>query len=285
MSPNPANPLIVQSKGTDRFRIVCGFKRMVALASLQQSTCQAFVIEDTRPRLDLLLMAIEENQSAPLNPIELSIVLNKLHVEFKIDENDIIHNYLPLLGYGQNPRVLELYSGLYDLPPEWQDALMADQVPLDIAQVILSQSDEGRAKIWALFHALRLGKNRQREFWGLLIDISRIHDMTIVQLIDSQPLQAILSENLTPSQKSERVKQWLWEKRYPRYSAVRASYEKILHDARLPQHVRIQAPPYFEDESYSVTFAFSGESNFAERIRVLQRLLSEGVVKKLKKLI
>ncbi|MBN1559276.1 ParB N-terminal domain-containing protein [candidate division KSB1 bacterium] len=277
------NPLIVQVKGADVFRIVCGFKRLAALVALQLPSCPAFVINDAHPRVDLLLMAIEENGSGQLNPIELSVVLDKLQHEFKINEHDIIHTYLPMLGYGPNPRVLQLYCGLHELPPEWQSALVADQVPLDLAGEILQQSDHDQIKIWSLFQALHLSKNRGRELWRLLADIARMHDLTIAQAIDSQPVQDILNEKMTPSQKSERLKQWLWEKRYPRYSAVRATYEKILHDARLG-HIRIQAPPYFEGDSYSVTFSFAGEGDFAETVAHLQRLMSDGVVEKLSKL-
>lgn len=276
------HPVILQAKGADAYRIVCGFKRLAALASLGWPTCQALVIEETEPRVELFCMAVLENQSnTPLNAIELSTVLHKLQSEFMLDETEIVQSYLPMLGYGRNPRVLQLYSGLHALPPVWQEALTAGHVSLDIGKEMLRRSEQDQVEIWRLFEALRLGKNRQREILALLSDVSRMEDATVAQLIGSPSVQDILNAHLTPSQKSERIKQWLWAKRYPRYSAVQARFAEILHAARLPRHVQIQAPPYFEGDSYSVTFAFSGESDYSETIGALKKLLDDNVVKDL----
>lgn len=255
------------------------------MVALQTATCQAFVIEEEEPRVDLFGMAVLENQSTkPLNPIELSTVLHKLQTEFMIDENEIVQSWLPMLGYGRNPRVLQLYSGLHELAPEWREALTAEQISLETAKEILNRPEQDQIEIWRLFAALRPGKNRQREFLTLLADVSRTEEMTIAQLIDSTSVQDILNARLTPPQKTERVKQWLWEKRYPRYAAAQASFADILHAARLPGYLHIQAPLYFEGDCYSVSFAFSSERDYEKTITALKKLLNDGVVEDLLKL-
>ena len=277
------NPVIVQQKDLKSFRIVCGFRRIAALFDLKIDTLQALVIAEMQPNVDLFMMAVLENQSVkPLNPIEISTVLSKLQTVFNIDEKEIVRSCLPTLGYGQNPRVLQLYRDLHTLSREWQTAVNEDFVSLDVADDILKLAEYDRAKIWHLIQSLHLGKNRQREFLSLLKDISRINNSTISQLVDSQPVQTILNDTKqTPSQKSERIKQWLWEKRYPRYAAAKTSFEKKLRQARLPGNVHIQSPPFFEGDTFSTTFTFTGEQDFKKTVVVLEKLISNGYVKNL----
>lgn len=277
------NPIIVQKKAPSSYRIVCGFRRIAALAELKIDACPAFVLQHSGVDLDVFLMAIQENQShRSLNPVELSIILDKLQNTFEIDQQDIIKTYLPRLGYGKNPRVLQLYSGLHQLSREWQDALANDQVAVDFVQDILKLSGDVREKFYQLVAALRLGKNRQREFLQLFQDVAKLESISLSQLLLAQDVLDIQQhETLTPSQKAERLKEWLWKKRYPRYSSAKSEFDSEIKTANLPRNVYFQPPPYFEGDTFSTGFTFTSENEFAEHVAALQKILNDGTLKKI----
>lgn len=274
------NPLVVQ-QGDKKYRIVTGFKRAAALAKLSMNECPAFILDESEVSLDALLLAIQDNQSVrSLNPIELSRILDKLQTIFFVNEDTIIKEYLPQLGYGRNPRVLQLYSGLQKLSESWQTAVIQDQVPIDFAQEMLKQSVETQNKMWQLISDFRLGKNRQREFYALLSDVAQIKNQSFIELTESESITNIQFDNkLTPSQRAERLKTWLWEQRYPRYSKTKAHYDEILRAARLPQNCFIQAPPYFEGDTYSAGFSFSSIKEFGDNLAALKKALENGAIK------
>ncbi|MBN1480347.1 ParB N-terminal domain-containing protein [candidate division KSB1 bacterium] len=280
------NPIILQRKARSAYRIVCGFKRLAALVSLKAETAQAFVVEESCSQLDLFTLAIQDNQSVrELDPVEVATILAKLQSTFGIKKEDIVTNYLPLLGFGKNARVLTLYSGLHTLSVEWQDALKKDMVSLDFAQDMLKRPPEERQHIKTLVHNLRLGKNRQREFIKLLADVARLEDLSLSQLIASRPVQMIqLAEKLTPSQKAERLKEWLWEKRYPQYTAIKAQYDAIVRAAHLPPNIHIHAPAFFENNEYLASFTFVSKDDFEKSITALSEILNRGLVKKMSEL-
>ncbi len=274
------NPIVVQPV-EKKYRIVTGFKRAAVLFTLGEKECPAFVSTESDVSFDLFMLAVQENLSVRfLNPIELAQILHKLSSIFFMDEETITKEVLPQLGYGRNPRVLQLYRGLQHLSEAWQNALIRDQVPIDFAHEMLRQSVETQDKMWQVISDFRLGKNRQREFFALLSDVAQIQNQSFVELAESEPITKIqCDEKLTPSQKTERLKAWLWEQRYPRYSQVKANFETMLRAARLPQNCFMQSPPYFEGDTYSAGFSFSSVAEFEDNMAALKRALENGTIK------
>ncbi len=274
------NPIVVQQL-EKKYIIITGFKRALAVSQLGLDECPAFVIEASDVNLELLMLAIQDNQSVrTLHAIELARILDKLQTHFHIEKDMIIKEYLPQLGYGRNPRVLQLYSNLHELSDVWQAALINDQVAIDFAQEMLKQSHDIQDKMWHMISVFRLGKNRQREFFALLSDVAQLSDQSLEKFLDSESIQNIQAEEkLTPSQKTERLKAWLWEQRYPRYSKTKTDYEAILKAAHLPQGCYVQSPPFFEGDTYSAGFSFSSLEEFENNIAALKKAVDDGTIK------
>jgi len=276
-------PILLQKKDLQTYRIISGFKRVAAAGRLELTAIPAFEYRDSEPSLDLFTLAVHANQSIkPLNSIELSIVCSQLESFFQTSKSDIVQHYLPSLGYGCNPRVLELVTNLHTLPQEWKKAVIKDQVPLDIAQHILKQTSRDRELLWFLFQTLRLGKNRQREFLVLLADVCRLEDISLAQLTELEEVASILkNESWTPSQKADHLKEWLWSKRYPEYTKIKNEFNHILSDARLPANITIKASPFFESDEFVANISFRSETEFEYALTTLKKILSNGGIKKI----
>lgn len=276
------NPIIVQEKESG-FRIVCGFRRAGVLQQLKPASIDAFVIKGPVLDIDMFMYAAQDNRTfRNLNPIEISRIVYRLEHQFNIPQNIIISDYFPRLGLGKNPKLYVLHRDLYLLSEAWQQSIISDHTPLDVANTILKHTGEEQDSLYHLFSTLRLGKNRQREFLLLLSDIARIQKYSLKQLVAQQELEKLIANpKLTPSQKSDRVKSWLLEQRYPHFVKAKEEFENVLRDSKCPPNLQIQAPPFFEGEDIRVFFSFNSEDDYKAKLLYLQKLYDSQTVQQL----
>jgi hypothetical protein len=108
-----------------------------------------------------------------------------------------------------------------------------------------------------LFSSLKLGENRLREMLTLLEEISRRDQARVSDVVHRPEIQTILSQKeLTPSQKTERVKKVLIDLRYPRIRQMEKGFEKKRRDLNLPSGVSLNHQPFFEGKGLRIEFQF-----------------------------
>ena len=280
------NPLILQAQPGGQFRIVSGFRRLSALKKLKIIEIHAFIIEESECVLTLFEFALHENLSLrQYNPIEVSRIINKLENSLNITKETIVKKYLPLLGHGRNPKVYNLYAPLIKLNQDWQQAIIDDRVSLEMASLMAFEPIPDSDNFLSIIATLRLGKNKQREFWQLLKDIARIKSLDIEQLINLKTVRDILdNEKITAAQKAERFKQILWEWRYPSYSNIQHHFETLLKEAKLPPDIHLRPTPYFEREDFHIAFSFKNDNEYSHNLKYLHSLLENGHINKMTKL-
>jgi hypothetical protein len=102
-----------------------------------------------------------------------------------------------------------------------------------------------------------LGENRLREILTLLEEISRRNRWRARDIVGQPEIQVILSqEELTPSQKTDRIKRVLMNLRYPKIHRLEEEFEKKRRDLNLPSKVLLHHPPFFEGKGLRVEFQF-----------------------------
>ncbi|MBN2413594.1 ParB N-terminal domain-containing protein [candidate division KSB1 bacterium] len=279
-------PLYVYRKENQKYRQVTGFKRLAALKKLVITHVPVFIVKDDLTEIELFEIALLENLSVQqFRPSEISIIIKKLH-DFGQNREDIIKKYLPLLGFGRNPKVYDLYKDLYKLEKHWLEALDGDRISIDLAFLLVNADKSDRHAFWTVVDSLRAGKNNQREFWFLCRDIIKMENTSLKNLLESPDTEQILNNPvLTFAQKTERFKNLLWEKRYPRYMKVKQEYNTVLKSAKLPPGLNILHAPFFEGDSYNVHFEFKSEQEFIQKIQLLQSVSDKGILKVLLELV
>jgi hypothetical protein len=114
-----------------------------------------------------------------------------------------------------------------------------------------------------LFSSLKLGENRLREMLTLIEEISRRDQTSIKDIVRRPEIQAILSQKeLTPSQKTERVKKVLIDFRYPKMRQMENGFEKKRRDLNLPPHLSLHHQPFFEGGGLKIEFQFETMEEF-----------------------
>jgi hypothetical protein len=275
------SPLIIQPLENDSYRLVTGFKRYACLRNLDIKTIP--VVIENKVNLELFKTAIFDNLAIRFfNPIEISTIINKLESQFAVEKSEIIKTWLPILGFGRNPKIYDLYKPLFLLNENWKQALRDETVALETAILVGDSSEENKNAFLELIQNLRLGKNKQREIWGLLVDVSRIRNQTLIELLETKEIVAILTnDKLTPHQKSDRLKAILWEKRYPRYSIVKSEFENLLAQAKLPPDMHLQPPAFFEGEKFQLNISFTSQQDLKTKSDLISNTIDNNLIDKM----
>ena len=276
-------PLICQQKNTTTFRLVCGFKRFQVLKQLDIDSVDTYVVPAQEKSIDVFTIALQDNLTIHMfSPIDMSMIINKLSNEFGVNRKQIIQKYFPLIGLKQNPKVYQRYKPLADLPEKWQQGILDDDVSIETASHIIHWGNKDRESLWRLIKELKPGKNRQREIIRLLEDVARIEHKHITEILNQEDAASILNEKkLTPSQKMGRFKDFLWKQRYPRYMKTEQRFNDLLLQAKCPPEVKLEHPPFFEGETFNVSFAFKNADDFEQKVQFLQKLNENSMIKKI----
>lgn len=277
------NPPIVQSISDENFRIVSGWRRLMALRELDKNFCEVFVLKDTSNDLRLLELVILENLSIrEFNVMEKAIIIKNLVTEFNLSDRKIVENYLPLLKLGKNPKWLGWSQKLVDFPQCVQQTFANEMLSFDLIDFLEKINSEDREHFVNIINILKLGKNRQKELAMLLADLSRIKSCSLSKLFQEVELVKIIDhEKLTNSQKTAKLFEWLKNQRYPRYSEVEKKFEYVIRSLKIPTNSQIKHSPYFESDWYTLQFTFRNLDEFKKTVEFQNKINSEEQIGKL----
>jgi len=121
--------------------------------------------------------------------------------------------------------------------------------------------------------SLKLSENRLREMLTLLSEISRLERVSIKEIIDRIEIQEIVShKELTPIQRTERVKKILMSLRNPQMRQMEEEFEKKRKALNLVSAVSLQHSPYFEGRELKIEFQFRTMEEYRTIVDSLSRL-------------
>jgi len=281
------NPPWVQLTRSKKYRIVCGYRRLSALLKIDRNRATVFVVSKDIPDRCLFEAALNENASIrQFNPVEKAHILNLLFKRFKIPETEIRNSFLPLLFSGDKKGLGKSFEAILDFPSFVQKGFAAELLSADIIPLLTKLDHEEQEFITELIAGLRLGKNRQKMLATLLDDWIEIQKKPLKVLWNQDEFKAIQEiEQLTPSQKTERLLGWLHSQRYPEYSRIQEKFDRWLRSLKLPGSMKIEHSPWFESERYACRFEFSNSKEFEKALRKLEQMRDQKKIDSLEKLI
>jgi hypothetical protein len=127
--------------------------------------------------------------------------------------------------------------------------------------------------VLSLIAPLKLGENRLREVLTLLEEIARRNHCEGKDIVQRAEVQEILSQKeLTPSQKTERIKKVLTGLRYPKLNQLEKAFEKKRKDLNLPSNISLHHPPFFEGKRVKIEFQFESTEEYRSIVKSLSSL-------------
>ena len=251
-------PVLLRKK-LDAYQIVCGFRRVSVMKMLGKSEIEAKVYEEKeRDEFQLFSLSLHENLTTRgFNAVEKAMALDKLVHRFQIHPTAVIKTFLPAFSLEPNEKILNTYLSLAQMEDEIKTYVLKEEVSRSNIRRLSTLTPDNRMALLSLISPLKLGENRLRELLTLLEETSRRNQSTVKEIAGRPEIQAILSQKeLTPSQKTERVKKALSGLRYPKLNQLEKEFEKKRKDLNLPSNILLHHPPFFEGKGLKVEFQF-----------------------------
>jgi hypothetical protein len=172
---------------------------------------------------------------------------------------------------------LNTYLSLAQMEDEIKAYVLKQEVSRSNIRKLAALTPDNRMAVFFLISPLKLGENRLKETLTLLEEISKRNRCEGKDIVQRPEIQNILSQKeLTPSQKTERIKKVLTDLRYPKLNQLEKAFEKKRRDLNLPSHISLHHLPFFEGKRLKIEFQFES----VEEYRTIISCLSQFVNKK-----
>ncbi|MBM4341365.1 MAG: hypothetical protein FJ110_17710 [Deltaproteobacteria bacterium] len=276
-------PVLLRMK-KDSYQIVCGFRRILALRELGTNEIPAMVSEKRGGNdLELFILSLQENLTTRgFNAVEKAIALDKLLHFFKVERSEAIKSYLPLFSLEPNEKILSTFLSLAGMEDEIKAYVLQEEVSRSNIRLLAKMSSEDRMALSPFLSSLKLSENRLREMLTLLNEISRRERISIKEIIDRTEIQEIVSQKeLTPIQRTERVKKVFMNLRHPKMRQMEEEFEKKRKALNLVSAISLQHSPYFEGKELRIEFQFRTMEEYRAIVDSLSRLVDKEEFKEL----
>lgn len=266
------NPVILIEKEEGPSAIVCGFRRVHALAQLGERRILARFLapEESRPE-QAFSIAIWDNLShRKLEALEKARVLDTLDRACGIDREVIVRTWLPALGLSPHKNVLGTYLTLHRLGPELRRKLGEGRVTVATAVRLAGASEDFRTVFVSLLESVRWSASLQRETLDLVEDLAHMTGTAPAGILEDPEIWSAAGDvRLSDFQRGVRIHEILYRRRNPRLTAARDRFAAGKAKLGLPGTIRISPDPFFETPRLRVEFEVDSAEDFRQAVRSL----------------
>jgi ParB family chromosome partitioning protein len=263
----------------EKYQIVMGFRRIMALEELGQHIVTARVVEEEEfTATRLMEMVILENLThGPFDPVETSRALIGLQ-RVGIQNGQLIDRFLPLMSLSKDRATLDSYLSIVNLPEDIAGAISRGEVKIDSVKRVMRRFEgEDGESILRLIRDLRLGVNRQRELITLLYEITQRDEVSVNRILNGEEIDAFLhvAERNVP-QSAQALMLLLRRMRSPHTMELVDRVKERVKELGLDPAVTLDLSPYLEERLMRISFGFRSREEY---LRILENLtkLGEGI--------
>ena len=267
-------PVLLREK-SGGYQIVCGFRRISVMKTLGKLEIESRVFEENEmDEFQLFSLSLHENLTTRgFNAVERAIALDKLIRRFETDPAVVINTFLPSFSLEPNEKILSTFLSLVEMEDEIKRYVLKEEVSRANIRKLSTLTPDNRMAVLSLISPLKLGENRLRELLTLLGEISRRNQCQEKDIVQQPEIQAILSQKeLTPSQKTERIKKVLTDLRYPKLNQLEKAFEKKRKNLNLPSSILLHHSPFFEGKGLKIEFQFETIEEYQAMLSALSAL-------------
>jgi ParB-like chromosome segregation protein Spo0J len=260
------NPPYLLRNSDNNFLVVAGYQRLMAVKELGWHDIVCHVLPDSFSLFNALLFNLNDNLiHRQLNNIEKGMILQRL-TRFTSTE-DIVANFMPILGIPSNKQQLELFLGLEELEEKIKISVAMEQLSIRVAGLLRYIEKNDRIEINDLFASLKWSFNQQWETIQWIKEIASREGRSMKEIIDSKDIKEVLhTTTINNPQKVKVIVKILKFRRFPSLSNAEKLFNKGISNLSLPLGVKIIPPPFFEGTDYRLEVTFRKGEDLKEKL-------------------
>jgi len=260
------NPPYLLRNPDNNFLVVAGYRRLMAVKELGWHDIVCHVLPDRFTLLNAFLFNLNDNLiHRQLNNIEKGMILQRL-TRFTSTE-EIVTNFMPILGIPSNKQQLELFLGLEELEERIKIYVAMERLSVRVAGLLRNIEKNNRLEINELFTSLKWSFNQQWETLQWIKEIASREGRSIIEIIDSKDIKEVLcTTTMNKPQKVKAIVKILKFRRFPSLSKAEKLFNKGIFNLSLPLGVKIIPPPFFEGTDYKLEVTFRKGEDLKEKL-------------------
>ncbi len=277
-------PLLVQPLSAEKYPVICGQRRLAACRELGIKAIPCQILSEPADELQTLLLNLHDNlASRGFNPIEQSLVINKL--EMFLPPQQVIADYLPLLGLNPHAGVREKLLPLSALEEPVKQAVVKGRLHPDVAYRLACLSASERRAIFELLEKIHLSTSKQQELIANL-EALKYRENTSIERLLAEPALWEISHNpeLSLNQRGEQIRRLIHQRRSPLFSRAQQTFKDYKRELGLPPDIQLTPPPFFEKDEYKLSFSFSSPEELKRRLAKLEQIADTPALRQIMKL-
>jgi ParB family chromosome partitioning protein len=257
-----------------RYRVVTGARRIQAAARLGWPEITARLVPEGTPDFHCLLVHLFDNAySRGFNLREQAALAARL-VHY-CGRETAAARYLPYLGLPPSPAHLTRLLKTAGLEAPWQELAAQGRLALTAAALLADWDGEDRAAARPFFQQLHLSQSKQEEFLEQVALLARRQGLSPAAVLARDEFRRALTEpDLTPPERTVRLRRHLYAQVYPRLSAARQAFESALGRLgwkRTPR-IRLNPPAAFEGPDYHLEIKFRDAPELRQLLAEIEAL-------------
>jgi hypothetical protein len=266
------NPVILLDREKESKTIVSGFRRLWALRRMGAPAALARLLPEQEYTIsDAFHLALWDNFShRQFTPLEIARTLSILKDTCGIPQDVLIRDYLPVFGLAEHGNILNTYLALDKMDAGLRKCFADGRLTLASIERLASMGPEAQSAFAALMIEIRLSASLQREVLDLVLELAELSETGISALLTRPEILSIQKDaGLSSFQKGQKIHEFLFQQRNPRFSQARERFEDGRNMLRLPGNIRIAPDPFFETPRLRIEFEALSAGNFRELAEAL----------------
>jgi|Deesub1362B_J571_1020462.scaffolds.fasta_scaffold00006_99 hypothetical protein len=262
-----------------QFLLVSGWKRVLTARELGWKTIPVLVAEETDREKIWQRLILENKAHRQLSLVDKAFIIKKM-VQMGISKEKVVKEGCSWLDIPPRIDWVKVYIQIAELDFETLQLIYDKRLPEFIVRFLFGYTTEERLLLLPWLR--RLSQSKIKEV------LESLKEMALRDHLQPEQIVADFKKSCPPeemaghiSQVAEKFRIYLQEKRFPHYCQTMSQFKSILTEIGWPQEIKITPFPYFEKDEFQVSFSFSKESEFRDKVIKLFALAKTRAVKKL----
>ncbi len=266
-------PINVRHTAEGTYQIVTGYKRTLVMQDLGRQSVPALVHEphDLSPTQAFMWNLHDNAATRELNIIEKSMALTKLNQFYSVSEEDLVKQYLPILGEDPSYKLLHQLLSLSQLTEPLKNYVVGSDLALSSASRIAEFTPSTQQALLPVLTKIRPSTGKLNELLTLIREIAARDGLTVEEVLSRyQLMQVVADPNTTSTDKVRALRQALKGLRLPQLTERQRQLASLIQSLELPDSARIVTDPYFESEKIKLECQFSHPEELDDLIKKIQ---------------
>lgn len=267
------NPITIRHTQEGTYQVVTGFKRLLACQELNRQTIPALIYEphDLSPMQAFLYNVHDNIFTRPLNIVEKFNICSMLVKVYAVTEEDVVKQYLPLLGEEPSYKLLHQYLAVDQLIEPMKVHVVEKGAALSSVMRIAEFSPTTQSSLLNVLSHVNPSTSKLNELLTLIREIAARDGTTVEEILSRYQLLTIVADpTVAAPEKVAALRQTLRSVRLPHLTERQRQLTGLIDNLQLPDTARLIADPYFEDPKLRLEYQFSAPEEINALIGKLQ---------------